>query len=58
MQEWCAEVAKEVWEQKPEFAVIHVQGLRNAENPDILSNKILKRSFFFININTEKKNEL
>lgn len=42
LQEWCSEVAKEVWEQKPEFAVIHVQGLRNAENPDVFSNKILK----------------
>uniref|UniRef100_A0A915Q1R3 Uncharacterized protein n=1 Tax=Setaria digitata TaxID=48799 RepID=A0A915Q1R3_9BILA len=42
LHEWCTEVIKEVWEQKPEFAVIHIQGLRNAENPDILSNKILK----------------
>ncbi|KAM3725222.1 Inositol polyphosphate-5-phosphatase [Dirofilaria immitis] len=42
LHDWCAEVAKEVWEQKPEFAIIHIQGLRNADNPDILSNKILK----------------
>ncbi|KAL3983091.1 hypothetical protein ACH3XW_49780 [Acanthocheilonema viteae] len=42
LNEWCNEVAKEIWEQKPEFAIIHIQGLRNAENPDILSNKILK----------------
>ncbi|VDN06064.1 unnamed protein product [Thelazia callipaeda] len=42
LQDWCAEVAKEIWEQKPEFAIVHIQGLRSAENPDILSNKILK----------------
>ncbi|VDM46507.1 unnamed protein product [Toxocara canis] len=42
LEEWCAEVAKEVWEQKPEFAVIHVQGLRAAENPDRLAEKIVK----------------
>ncbi|CAG9540679.1 unnamed protein product [Cercopithifilaria johnstoni] len=46
LQEWCTEVAKEVWEQKPEFAVIHIQGLRNAGNPDILSNKILKNILY------------
>uniref|UniRef100_A0A9J2PPK1 Uncharacterized protein n=1 Tax=Ascaris lumbricoides TaxID=6252 RepID=A0A9J2PPK1_ASCLU len=42
LQDWCAEVAKEVWEQKPEFAVIHIQGLRAAENPDKLADKIVK----------------
>ncbi|VDK44136.1 unnamed protein product [Anisakis simplex] len=42
LEEWCNEVAKEVWEQKPEFAVIHIQGLRAASNPDQFAEKIVK----------------
>ncbi|VDN57783.1 unnamed protein product, partial [Dracunculus medinensis] len=41
LKNWCDEVAKEIWEQKPEFAVIHVQGLREASNPDALASKLI-----------------
>ncbi|MFH4982884.1 hypothetical protein AB6A40_009593 [Gnathostoma spinigerum] len=42
LEEWCAEIAKEIWEQKPEFGIIHIQGLRAASNPDHLSERIIK----------------
>ncbi|CAP25882.2 Protein CBG05397 [Caenorhabditis briggsae] len=37
---WCSEVAKEIYEQKCEFAVVHVQGLHSAENPDYAARVI------------------
>ncbi|CAI5448454.1 unnamed protein product [Caenorhabditis angaria] len=37
---WCSEVAKEIYEQKCEFAVVHVQGLHSADNPDYAARVI------------------
>uniref|UniRef100_A0A7I4YQ16 Endonuclease/exonuclease/phosphatase family protein n=1 Tax=Haemonchus contortus TaxID=6289 RepID=A0A7I4YQ16_HAECO len=41
LRRWSAEVAKEIAEQKPEFAVVHVQGLHSADDPDYMSRVIL-----------------
>ena len=42
IEDWCYEVQKEIAEQKPEFAVIHIQGLKASPDPEALSRKILK----------------
>ncbi|PAV62343.1 hypothetical protein WR25_16733 [Diploscapter pachys] len=41
LRNWCSEVAKEICEQKPEFAIVHVQGLLSAQDPDYISRVIL-----------------
>ncbi|CAJ0602263.1 unnamed protein product [Cylicocyclus nassatus] len=41
MKKWAAEVAKEISEQKPEFAVVHVQGLLSAADPDYVAKVLL-----------------
>ncbi|GMR49830.1 hypothetical protein PMAYCL1PPCAC_20025 [Pristionchus mayeri] len=43
MPAWCDEVAKEIWEQKPELGVLHVQGLHIAEDPYAFAEEILRR---------------
>ncbi|KAF8375762.1 hypothetical protein PRIPAC_82191 [Pristionchus pacificus] len=57
MPAWCEEVAKEIWEQKPELGVLHVQvsgvaaaaagaaklGLHIAEDPYAFAEDILRR---------------
>ncbi|CAD6191344.1 unnamed protein product [Caenorhabditis auriculariae] len=40
LRKWCAEVAQEIFEQKCEFAVVHVQGLHAAEDPDYAARVI------------------
>ncbi|VDD96538.1 unnamed protein product, partial [Enterobius vermicularis] len=45
IEDWCYEVQKEIAEQKPEFAVIHIQGLKASPDPEALSRKILKCIF-------------
>ncbi|EYB84192.1 hypothetical protein Y032_0322g2466 [Ancylostoma ceylanicum] len=42
MRKWADEVAKEIAEQKPEFAVIHVQGLLSAPDPEYLCKTVLR----------------
>ncbi|CAB3405800.1 unnamed protein product [Caenorhabditis bovis] len=37
---WCSEVSKEIAEQKCAFAVVHVQGLHSAEDPDYVARVI------------------
>lgn len=41
IRKWSSEVAKEIAEQKPEFAVVHVQGLLSAQDPDYMGRVIL-----------------
>ncbi|KAK5983617.1 hypothetical protein GCK32_004018 [Trichostrongylus colubriformis] len=41
LRRWSSEVAKEIAEQKPEFAVVHVQGLHSADDPDYISRVII-----------------
>uniref|UniRef100_A0A914W3R3 Uncharacterized protein n=2 Tax=Plectus sambesii TaxID=2011161 RepID=A0A914W3R3_9BILA len=42
METWAAEVAKEIWEQKPQFGAIHVQGLKDAADPDAFADKLVR----------------
>uniref|UniRef100_A0A0K0DGH7 Endo/exonuclease/phosphatase domain-containing protein n=1 Tax=Angiostrongylus cantonensis TaxID=6313 RepID=A0A0K0DGH7_ANGCA len=37
---WASEVAKEISEQKPEFAAVHVQGLLSAADPEFVAEVI------------------
>ncbi|WKY07433.1 hypothetical protein Q1695_007127 [Nippostrongylus brasiliensis] len=41
LRRWAAEVSKEIAEQKPEFAIVHVQGLLEANDPDYVARVIL-----------------
>ncbi|CAI4223866.1 unnamed protein product [Auanema sp. JU1783] len=41
LRAWCKEVAKEIWEQKAEFACVHVQGLLNSRDPDFTARVVL-----------------
>ena len=40
LRRWAYEVAKEIGEQKPEFAAVHVQGLLSAADPDYVARVI------------------
>ncbi|KJH42623.1 hypothetical protein DICVIV_11372 [Dictyocaulus viviparus] len=40
LRKWAAEVAKEIEEQKPEFAVVHIQGFMSAEDPEFAARVI------------------
>ncbi|KAE9415898.1 hypothetical protein Angca_000399, partial [Angiostrongylus cantonensis] len=40
LRRWASEVAKEISEQKPEFAAVHVQGLLSAADPEFVAEVI------------------
>jgi hypothetical protein len=43
LEKWSTEVAREIWEQKPAFGIIHVQGLKAAQDPDRFADLLLRR---------------